>query len=529
MKRILFFGLALCVLGAISASAQSKSDDKIQLLLSKGQYKEAAKEIKRIQKKTQGNPQALAQTYFYQAEVHAGLGEFNRIQPLINFALEAATASDSLKFCFLMQSAEVYIEADLLTQASEQVLQAQKIAQEPKASLWYPHYALTCFALYHTKGYPQQALPYLAPALAKGLAVKELKKTNVLAKGKIKSRKLSKWELAQNKRLLGKAWLSQIKWQSEIGAFDSAERQLKLYEKDIKRLNGSKDMLWLEYQFIKAQIQAERHQFKPAIVQMERLIKSCKGSGSVINYARSSPRVFDWIDYTIDLHLANQDPVAADKENSRFLKYARTYTKKNPLVMERRSFATVKINSARNAVVTAEKSLTQRKETDQVLPEVHPLRIEQQLAMAGLSALRNDIPAMLEAENKAYTLSQQLYGDSSIHTLKLRVLVMEEELEGVHDFNPLMKELTSKIGPIIKTNLKPGHRLFQQVLSLESQFAVLKDDLATAVDLGKQATDNAQATFGKKSMPYAMQLSFLQAYLPSKASLLKRIKPIKKH
>lgn len=505
MYRYLSF--VACLLVGTAVTAQQKQLEKVFLLKEKGMYLQAQIANKQLIKKAKNNTALLVEYYVYQAHIHAGLGEFDKIEAPLQYALQAAGRSDSLRIQIHTEASRAWMLADLLPKASEWLEKAYTLADRPE--LYFPSFVLVQIQLLESQGLYQEAVSLLPRAYAVADQKVGLKTAPILKKGKLTTRKLSKWELAQNTRLRAMADHAAIQLMISMGAYDSAENRLIQIKKQQRAVLGSKDAVWLEYNYQVIRLKALTGEYKDAANKLGTLIKECKGSSSTINYSRSSQRVFDWIDEKIDLHLLNDDPVAATQENTRFLKYARTYTKKNRLVLERRAFATDKITIRQNALATAEKTLQKRVESNEILPELHTLRLQHYHWLAEIQQIKNKTADALQITQKQVKLAARIFPEKSIHLAATELGYLSQSLPETQDFRKSEELFRSKLLPVLYEQSVHTHPQYLQAQAVLIQFDLLNDRLRSGDSLAASLQHQTKILYGEISLPHAQAQALL--------------------
>jgi CHAT domain-containing protein len=503
MCRYLLF--VACFFVGTAVHAQQKQLEKVLLLKEKGMYLQAKVANKQLLKKAKSDQYLLTEHYLIQANLHAGLGEFDKIGVQLEYALQAAGNRDSLRIQIYTEACRTWMLADLLPNAKEWLAKADAISGAPES--YYPSYTLVKIQLLEALGLYYDALQLLPRAYAVADAKSGSKKIPVVVKGKLSTRKLTKWELAQNLRLRGMAANAAAHLLISTGAYDSAENLLLSLKKQQRSLVGSKDAVWLDYNYQIVRLKAHSGDYKGAAKGLGDLIKASKGSSSAINYSRSSDQVFDWIEQKIDLHLLHDDPVSATLENKRFLKYARTYTKKNKLIMERRAFATDKISMRQNALATAEKNLLQRIENEQFLPELHTSRLHYLGWLREIQQIKNKTTDAMEIDKKQLALAARIYPTNGLHFAAYSLSFQSYYLPQIQDFKREEEYFLSNLLPVIRQNTALTHPHYQQAQALQVQFDLLSDRLQHADSIAGILRNTSENVYGEISMPHAAALA----------------------
>ena len=505
MKKCLFVSLILLAGLVGSASAQNKSVEKIELSLAKGNYLEAKKLNKSFLKKNKNGSLLLSKAYLLQAEVHAGLGEFSSVKPQLNYALGLLGSEDSLYALSAVRASSIFLIAGLPRQAAEYMSLAEgskwsnRLAKEPD------------YVRSKTKLLLHQGLYYEADSLIpllEGLAIEAAKRKSVFEwkKKKLKERKLSKWELQETQRFAGDAINLKIACALKRGNLTLAADLIKKEEKNQKNLLGASDRIYLDFKRLEALLFEKKQEYRESYKLLDKLILDCKGSSKGVNYSRSSLQVFEMIRSKIYLHLLLDDPLSAESENDRYLKFLRVYAKKNLFQTELRSLATDQISIDRRNVLSAEKSLLKKLDNKERIPEDHELRLDLYKALSILHIRQNLTEKVLDDQKQIIQLQKQLYPAGSAKLAMAKLELLQIRLAQENDFAPLKNELQKTTGLVIDKQFHQKSPAMFYKNTLEAELLSLEDQNRKAYDLIVQTKNECKELLGEKNEVYASLL-----------------------
>lgn len=475
MKNLIVVLLSLLSGLYSTLHAQNKTIEKIQVNLAKGNYLEAGKLNKSFIKKNKNIPLSLAQAYLFQAEIHAGLGEFGSIGTQINYAAGLLGQQDSLLANAYVKASEIYLLASLPVEAQEHMRLAEKSKWSNnliKESVYLRAKVKLCIKV----GLYTQAdslLPFYksaAETASNQRTIYEWKKK------KIKERKLSKWETQERQRLLADAVNLQLELALKRGHLTLVDELIKNEEKKIKTMLGSTDRIYLDFKRLEANCLEQKHEYKEAHKLLDRLILDCKGSSKGVNYSRGSTQVFEMIRVKIALHLILDDPLSAESENDRYLKYLRVYAKKNPWQTELRTLATDQIAISRRNVLSAEKSLVKKLQNTDRIPLNHELRVVIHQALVRLHNKQNQLEKALENQEEILNLNNSFYPPESALRSLAQLNLLGMKLSVIHDFRTIRLTFHQEVSLQIDRQYHPFSEIRLRKNILEADLLSLEDE-----------------------------------------------------